>query len=92
MKLQVWYHEIIKLTTNIHTSCVPQIYTVIKQLSAASSAMCESSSKIDVKFYYGSILHTFRDLQFLCERENCVNQRSVVGLQQTYLRANSVSL
>ena len=37
----------------------------------------------------------FRGLQFLCERENSVHQRSVVlrtGLQQTYLREISGNL
>ena len=39
VRLEFWHHEIIELQEAIHSSCVPQIYTVMKQLIAANSVL-----------------------------------------------------
>ena len=39
VKLELWHHEIIELQEAIHSSCVPQICTVMEQLIAANSVL-----------------------------------------------------
>ena len=39
MKLELWHHKIIELQEAIHSSCVPQICTVMEQLIAANSVL-----------------------------------------------------